>query len=109
MVTIESSKSRRASCSQALSSGGIAEFTSGTVAAFQSLTCILPDSDQQNRLTPAWHFGVHQLSLSDDFFDDVTFEECEAFVPTEVPVGEFVLVEAQLMKHRRVDVAEVVR
>ena len=51
----------------------------------------------------------YRLSVSHDFFDDVTFEEGEAFVTAKVPVGEFVLIEAKLMKHRRVDVAEVVR
>jgi hypothetical protein len=51
----------------------------------------------------------HPLSVSDDFFDDIAFEECEAFVTAEVSVDEFVLVEAKLMKHRRVDVTEVMR
>src|SRR5262245_20214450 len=44
----------------------------------------------------------------DDLFDDLAFDEPEAFIAAEVGIGEVVLVEAEEVEDGGVDVAEVV-
>src|SRR5262249_57186992 len=50
-----------------------------------------------------------RLTRSDDLPDDLALEERQPLVAPEVGVGEAVLVEAELVQDRRVDVAEVTR
>ena len=45
---------------------------------------------------------------SDDFLDDLALDERQPFVAAEVRIGEPVLVEAQLVQDRGVEIAEVV-
>jgi hypothetical protein len=42
-----------------------------------------------------------------NFIDHLAFNECQAFVAAQVRIGELVLVQPELMKDRRVHVAEV--
>ena len=48
------------------------------------------------------------LPLPDDLADDLAFDKRQPFVPTEVWVGQLVLIEPQLMQDRGVDIAEVI-
>src|SRR5262245_46837545 len=47
--------------------------------------------------------GLHDLA------NRFSLNECQSFVASQVGVGELVLIEAELMENRGMDVAEVVR
>src|SRR5579859_6175328 len=68
----------------------------------------MPGRCNQHR-TPTWHLEnmTHNPGLCDEIVDDVTCQISQSIIATAIVVGEPGMVDAKLVKNRRVDVVHM--